>query len=74
MPLNHLLWRLVEGKTAALSVVVSCRCRWPSCPIQTLDFIIRLLEPRAPKPEEASCPICRREMTVLSARALPNSA
>jgi hypothetical protein len=31
MPLAHLLWRLSEGRTAALQIRVSSACEWPSC-------------------------------------------
>jgi hypothetical protein len=70
MPLSHLLWRLTEGRSAALSVAVTCRCAWRYCPMQTLDFVIHLAEPKGPKPEEARCPLCRRPMAILSAKPL----
>jgi hypothetical protein len=74
MPLNHLLWRLAEGKSAPIQVGISCRCAWRYCPIQTLNFILRLDEPGGPKPEEARCPLCRRPMAVLSAKPLGSDA
>jgi hypothetical protein len=66
MPLAHLLWRLSEGRTAALQIRVSSACEWPSCPLQRVDLTLRL-NPQAPKPTEAGCPLCARAMRILSA-------
>ena len=66
MPLAHVLWRLAEGRTSPLHVRVATRCEYPSCPLQCVELIM-CLDPSAPKPTAAGCPLCARAMRNLSA-------
>jgi hypothetical protein len=72
MPLAHVLWRLSEGKSAALAVAVVCRCAWPTCPLGALEMTLRFPAATHAKPEEARCPLCRKPLRVLSAKPLPD--
>jgi hypothetical protein len=66
VPLAHVLWRLAEGKTAALHVRVTSACQWPGCALLQVELIMRL-DPASPKPTAAMCPLCQRDMRIMGA-------
>jgi hypothetical protein len=70
MPLQHVLWRLSEGRSGVLWVCITSCCEWASCGLQVVELTMRLV-PQDPKPVVISCPLCKRSMKILAGRAQP---
>jgi hypothetical protein len=55
MSLQHLLWRLSEGKTRAFEISLRASCPWPSCDASDLALTMRLR------------PLCGRSLRIMAA-------
>jgi hypothetical protein len=68
VPLPHVIWRSLEGRSLPCEIRISGRCPWPGC-VRHTEFILPLTELSA-KPTAALCNICGRELRSVSAVAL----
>jgi hypothetical protein len=71
--LRHILWRLSEAHTAPVNISVRASCTWPVCETGTIQWTMRL-RPHEPKPLTAHCPLCGKELQILSAVLLRQEA
>ena len=68
MHLPAVIYRCLENRTLPCSLKITARRPWPGC-VSYAEFILPLME-LSPKPTEALCNICGRELRILSVVAL----
>jgi hypothetical protein len=49
-----------------VSIEIRASCTWPGCDLGGLSMTLRV-QPKEPKAASAYCPLCARELSILSA-------